>query len=145
VEREPAGDRRTLVFVCATAFAVVLNGTMLPVALPEIGAEFSLAPAGQSWVLTAFFLVNGVAIPFCGRLTDRVGTPPPIPAGVVAAILVLALLSAGAGSAANFSDAFLVLAVPWRHSCWSPGDSPRSPRDPAARCAASRTRPPSRA
>ncbi len=35
-EPRRADDRLVLAVVCATAFAVVLNGTMLPVALPEI-------------------------------------------------------------------------------------------------------------
>ena len=62
-----------LAFVCATAFAVVLNGTMLPVALPEIGEALSLGPVALGWIITGYFLVNGVAIPFFGRLADLHG------------------------------------------------------------------------
>ncbi len=65
--------RLLLAFVCATAFAVVLNGTMLPVALPEIGAALSLGPVALGWIITGYFLVNGVAIPFFGRLADLYG------------------------------------------------------------------------
>ena len=62
-----------LAFVCATAFAVVLNGTMLPVALPEVGEGLSLGQVALGWVITGYFLVNGVAIPFFGRLADLHG------------------------------------------------------------------------
>lgn len=62
-----------LAFVCATAFAVVLNGTMLPFALPEIGEAMSLGPVALGWIITGYFLVNGVAIPFFGRLADLHG------------------------------------------------------------------------
>lgn len=65
--------RLVLAFVCATAFAVVLNGTMLPVALPEIGRALSLGPVALGWIITGYFLVNGVAIPFFGRLADIYG------------------------------------------------------------------------
>ena len=68
-----ADDRLVLAFVCATAFAVVLNGTMLPVALPEIGDALSLGPVALGWIITGYFLVNGVAIPFFGRLADLHG------------------------------------------------------------------------
>ncbi len=65
--------RLVLAFVCATLFAVVLNGTMLPVALPELGGALSLGPVALGWIITGYFLVNGVAIPFFGRLADLYG------------------------------------------------------------------------
>lgn len=52
---------------------MVLNGTMLPVALPAIGDALSLGPAALGWVMTGYFVANGVAIPFFGRLADRHG------------------------------------------------------------------------
>ena len=78
VSNRPNEPRQTeprfiLAFVCATLFAVVLNGTMLPVALPEIGRALSLGPVGLGWIITGYFLVNGVAIPFFGRLADIYG------------------------------------------------------------------------
>lgn len=72
-EPREADGRLVLAFVCATAFAVVLNGTMLPVALPEIGEALSLGPVALGWIITGYFLVNGVAIPFFGRLADLRG------------------------------------------------------------------------
>lgn len=62
-----------LAFVSAAAFAVVLSGTMLPVALPKIGEALSLDRVALGWVVTGYFLVNGVAIPFFGRLADLYG------------------------------------------------------------------------
>lgn len=63
-------ERLVLAFVCVTAFAVVLNGTMLPVARPVIGEALSLGPVSLGWIITGYFLVNGVFIPFFGRLAD---------------------------------------------------------------------------
>jgi len=76
-----------LAFVCAAAFAVVLNGTMLPVALPEIGRSMSLGTAQLGWLTTGYFLINGVAIPFFGRLADLRGV-----SGVYAVGLLIFLL-----------------------------------------------------
>lgn len=65
--------RWVLLFVGATVSAAVLNGTMLPVALPRIGRELSLGPVAVSWLVTGYFLVLGVAVPFFGRLADSYG------------------------------------------------------------------------
>jgi MFS family permease len=124
-----ADDRLVLAFVCATAFAVVLNGTMLPVALPEIGEALSLGPVALGWIITGYFLVNGVAIPFFGRLADLHGVDHLYTIGlavfffgsfpcVVApnfALLMAGRLVQGAGAAA-------VVGLGPRPSAWS---SPR--------------------
>lgn len=51
----------------------MLNGTMLPVALPQIGQELSLTAVQVGWLVTGYFLVLGVAVPFFGRLADLYG------------------------------------------------------------------------
>jgi len=62
-DHQRADGRLVLAFVCATAFAVVLNGTMLPVALPEIGEALSLGPVALGLIITGYFLVSaGVAV-----------------------------------------------------------------------------------
>jgi MFS transporter, DHA2 family, metal-tetracycline-proton antiporter len=72
-ETRRTDDRLVLAFVCVTAFTIVLNGTMLPVALPEVGEALSLGQVSLGWVITGYFLVNGVSIPFFGRLADLYG------------------------------------------------------------------------
>ena len=66
-------ERRVLAFVGLTVSGVVLNGTMVPVALPQIGSELSLGPGQVGWLVTGYFLVLGVAVPFFGRLADLYG------------------------------------------------------------------------
>ena len=66
-------ERRVLAFVGLTVSGVVLNGTMVPVALPQIGRELSLGPGQVGWLITGYFLVLGVAVPFFGRLADLYG------------------------------------------------------------------------
>lgn len=69
----PVNEHRTLLFVGLTISVVVLNGTMIPVALPQIGREMSLGSAQVGWLITGYFLVLGVAVPFFGRLADLYG------------------------------------------------------------------------
>jgi len=76
-----------LAFVSVTVSAVVLNGTMLPVALPEIGRELSLGPAEVGWLVSGYFLVLGVAVPFFGRLADLHGVGRLYAAGLLAFLL----------------------------------------------------------
>lgn len=92
-----ADGRLVLAFVCATAFAVVLNGTMLPVALPEIGDALSLGTVSLGWVITGYFVVNGVAIPFFGRLADLHGVARLYAAGLFVFLLGSALCAAAPG------------------------------------------------
>lgn len=107
-------DRWVLPFVCATAFAVGLNATMLGVALPGIARGLSLDPTETVWVVTAYFLANGVAIPFFGRLAGLRGLARVYAAGLLAFLvgstvcllapdypsLIVGRLVQGAGAAA---------------------------------------------
>jgi MFS family permease len=79
--------RWVLLFVGATVSVVVLNGTMLPVALPRIGRELSLSTAQVGWLVTGYFLVLGVAVPFFGRLADLYGVGRLYAVGLVTFLL----------------------------------------------------------
>ena len=65
--------RRTLMLVCAASGFAVLNGTMVPVALPVVGRDLYLSPDILGWIVTGYFLMYGIAIPFYGRLADVYG------------------------------------------------------------------------
>jgi EmrB/QacA subfamily drug resistance transporter len=60
-----------LLVVCASVFFSVMNGTMVNVALPLIGAEYRVDAARLGWIATGYLLIFGVAGPFYGRLADR--------------------------------------------------------------------------
>lgn len=74
-ETPPArtGQPAVLAVVCLALFFGVLNGSAVAVILPEIGADLDIADADLSWVLSAYLLTYGVAIPFYGRLAGRFG------------------------------------------------------------------------
>ena len=67
------GARPVLVVVCAAVFISVLNASIVNVVLPAIGEDLRVEPARLSWVITAYLLVYGVAIPIYGRLADLYG------------------------------------------------------------------------
>ena len=102
---ESPGSRRgnagfaapTLVLACAAACAATLNGTMVSVALPSIGNEFDLEPAALGWVITAYFLVYGIAIPFHGRLADLYGIRRPFVGGICIFVVGSVLCAAAPG------------------------------------------------
>jgi EmrB/QacA subfamily drug resistance transporter len=66
-------QRSILVVVCFALFFGVLNASSVTVLLPAIGADFSLDGSQISWIMSAYLLMYGVAIPFYGRLSDRFG------------------------------------------------------------------------
>jgi len=68
--------RRTawaLLVLCATQLMVILDGTIVNVALPTIRTDLGFSDAGLSWVVNAFFVVFAVLLLPAGRLGDLVG------------------------------------------------------------------------
>lgn len=52
-------------------FVVVLNQTLMLVAIPPIMADFGITASQAQWVTTAFMLANGIMIPVSAALIDR--------------------------------------------------------------------------
>src|SRR4051812_43634021 len=69
-------DRRTwtpLVLLCAAQFMVVLDITIVNVALPSIGASLHFAAADLQWVVTAYVIASGGLLLIGGRAGDLLG------------------------------------------------------------------------
>jgi EmrB/QacA subfamily drug resistance transporter len=54
-------------------FLVVLDATVVNIALPSIGADLALDTSALAWVITAYVLPFGGLLLFGGRLADRFG------------------------------------------------------------------------
>jgi MFS family permease len=68
------GNRRVgLAVVCTAQFVVVLDATIVTTALPSIRTALGFAPAGLSWVLTAYTLVFGSLLVTGGKAADLIG------------------------------------------------------------------------
>jgi EmrB/QacA subfamily drug resistance transporter len=79
--------------LCVAQFVVVLDVTIVAIALPAIGAELELSTTALSWVITAYTLTFGGCLLAAGRLADRVGRRRAFAAGL--ALFMLASLACG--------------------------------------------------
>ncbi|MGO2540392.1 MAG: DHA2 family efflux MFS transporter permease subunit [Specibacter sp.] len=105
-DRLSARDRTTITVLLVSAFVVILNETIMNVALPRLMNEFQVSPSAIQWLATAFMLTMSVVIPATGYLLTR------FPIRTVF-VLAMALFSAGtllAGVAPGF-EVLLVARV----------------------------------
>lgn len=68
-----AGGALVLVIACVAQFMLVLDDTIVNVALPSIGGDLGLEEASLSWVINAYLLTFGGFLLIGGRLADRFG------------------------------------------------------------------------
>ena len=68
-----------LIILMLGLFMVILNQTLLSVAMPRMMAEFNVAATTIQWLSTGFMLVNGALIPLSAFLIERFGTRDFIP------------------------------------------------------------------
>jgi EmrB/QacA subfamily drug resistance transporter len=62
-----------LALLCGSFFMVILDGTILIVALPSIGADLSFSEQSLQWVLSAYALTFGGLLLLGGRAADLLG------------------------------------------------------------------------
>lgn len=67
-------DRSVIVLLLISAFVVILNETILSVALPPIMDDLGLAETTAQWLTTGFMLTMAVVIPTTGYLMGRFST-----------------------------------------------------------------------
>ncbi|GAA1941720.1 DHA2 family efflux MFS transporter permease subunit [Nocardioides hwasunensis] len=73
VEAARAGGHGRLIgLLVASAFVVILNETIMSVALPDLMREFDVPATTAQWLTTAFMLTMAVVIPVTGWLLVRV-------------------------------------------------------------------------
>src|SRR3954463_6374833 len=62
-----------LALLAAAQFVVVLDASIVNVALPSIGRDLEFSPDNLSWVVNAYTLSFGGFLLLGGRLADRLG------------------------------------------------------------------------
>lgn len=70
---EPA-HRRAVSLLLVSAFVVILNETMMSVAVPQLMADLAITASTAQWVTAAFMLTMAVVIPVTGFVLQRVTT-----------------------------------------------------------------------
>ncbi len=86
-----------LALLCAAQFVVVLDASIVNVALPSIGEALSFSKENLSWVVNAYVLTFGGFLLLGGRAADLLGRRRVFMAGLI----VVAVASLAAGFAAN--------------------------------------------
>ncbi|ARZ68399.1 hypothetical protein SMD11_2751 [Streptomyces albireticuli] len=89
----PRSTTAILVLACAAQFMVILDVTIVNVALPAMRAELHLDAAGQQWIVNAYTLGFAGLLLLGGRTADLVGNRRAFLAGVTA--FTLASLAGG--------------------------------------------------
>src|SRR5215831_1232078 len=96
----PTMQRRpwiVLILLSIAQFMVILDVTVVNVALPSIGSDLGFAPADLQWVVTAYVLFTGGLLLLGGRASDVLGRRPVFLTGL--GIFTTASLTSGlAGS-----------------------------------------------
>ncbi|HEV2927156.1 MAG TPA: MFS transporter, partial [Propionibacteriaceae bacterium] len=72
--RLPARDRSVIITLLVATFVVILNETIMGVALPRLMADLNVTPRTGQWLSTAFMLTMAVVIPTTGFLLQRLTT-----------------------------------------------------------------------
>jgi MFS family permease len=62
-----------LALVAVTEFMVILDASIVNVALPTIGRDLGISQQNLSWILNAYILMFGGFLLLGGRLADRLG------------------------------------------------------------------------
>src|SRR2546429_9051143 len=77
------GRRWTLVAVCATTFMLLVDITIVNVALPSIQRRLDASLTGLQWVVDAYAITLAALILTAGALADRYGRRLVFTAGIV--------------------------------------------------------------
>lgn len=64
---------RALIVTCMGLLMIVLDGTIVNVALPSLGRDLGLSDSSLVWVVSGYILPFGGSLPVCGRLGDYYG------------------------------------------------------------------------
>lgn len=83
--------RWALAVLAVTQLMVILDGTIVNVALPTIRADLGFSDAGLAWVVNAFFIAFALLLLPAGRLADLVGARRVFLTGLVTFTLASAL------------------------------------------------------
>ncbi len=83
-ENVPTASRWTaLAVLCAGQLMVILDGTVVNVALPSIQQDLGFSSSGLAWVVNAYLVPFGGLLLLAGRLGDLVGRKRVFTAGLV--------------------------------------------------------------
>jgi MFS family permease len=95
-------DRRrqlALWLLCAASLMIILDGTIVTVALPSIQRQLGFSAVSLSWVVNAYLIGFGSLLLLAGRLGDLIGRKRMFLAGLAAFTVASLLCGLSAGPA----------------------------------------------
>ena len=81
-DRHAAGDRNrwiALVVLCAGMLMIILDQTIVNVALPSIQEDLGFSQSSLAWVVNAYLIAFGGLLLLAGRLGDLIGRKRDLP------------------------------------------------------------------
>ena len=102
----PANRWLVLVAMTGSLSMIMLDQTVVTVALPAMADDLGLGPAGQQWVVNAYVLALTALVAFGGKLGDRLGGVRTFRLGVAGFFVASALC--GLAPAGPFGEAWIV-------------------------------------
>jgi EmrB/QacA subfamily drug resistance transporter len=102
---QATGARRWLILavICSAALMIVLDVTVMNLALPSAQRALGFTNADRQWIVTAYALSFGSLLLFCGRLADLAGRKVTFLAGLAG--------FAAASAVGGASDSFTMLVT----------------------------------
>jgi EmrB/QacA subfamily drug resistance transporter len=99
--RTPVTGRRQLALwlLCGASVMIILDGTIVTVALPSIQRQLGFSAASLSWVVNAYLIAFGSLLLLAGRLGDLIGRKRLFLAGLAAFTVASLLCGLSAGPA----------------------------------------------
>ncbi|WP_238152862.1 MFS transporter [Kribbella speibonae] len=92
------GRAKALVVLCVMQLMIILDGTVVTVALPTIQAELGFSQAGLAWVMNSYLIAFAGLLLLAGRIGDLIGSKRVFVAGL-GLFTAASLLCGVAGSA----------------------------------------------
>jgi EmrB/QacA subfamily drug resistance transporter len=89
----------TLAVICSAALMIVLDTTVMNLALPSAQRALGFSNADRQWIVTAYALSFGSLLLFCGRLADLIGRKATFLIGLAG----FAVASAAGGASVSFT------------------------------------------
>jgi EmrB/QacA subfamily drug resistance transporter len=99
--RTPVTGRRQLALwlLCGASLMIILDGTIVTVALPSIQRQLGFSAASLSWVVNAYLIAFGSLLLLAGRLGDLIGRKRLFLGGLAAFTVASLLCGLSAGPA----------------------------------------------
>lgn len=106
-DTHPARSRRAaLLVLCAATLMIILDGSVVTVALPSIQRDLGFSASGLAWTVDAYMIAFGGLLLLAGRLGDLTGRRRVFVAGLVLFTAASLLCGASTGRAALIAARF---------------------------------------